>query len=172
MNTEHQQKVTLKGAPVTLLGIEAKTGNKAREFSVLDQAFKPVHLSDSAGKIRIISAVTSLDTSVCDAQTRRFNEIASSLGEAVEVITISMDLPYAQKRWCGAAGIDRVKVCSDHRDAQFGIAFGVLIKESRLLARAIFIIDREDVIRYVEYVKEITEQPDYDRALSFVKSML
>lgn len=171
MTEAREQQITFKGEPITLLGYEVKVGEKARNFIVLDQTLSAVSFEDSAGKIRIINVVQSLDTSVCDAQTRRFNEAATELGDAVEIITISMDLPFAQQRWCGAAGIERVKVYSDHRDAHFGIAFGVLIKELRLLARAVFVVDGDGVIRYVEYVKEVTEHPDYNKVLNFVKTM-
>jgi len=171
MTEARERQIMFKGKPVTLLGYEAKVGDKARNFTVLDQTLSPVSLEDAPPKIRLISAVPSLDTPVCDAQTRLFNEVAAKLADNVEIITISMDLPFAQKRWSGAAGIDRVKIYSDHRDAHFGIAFGVLIKELRLLARAVFVVDEDGVIRYTEYVKEVTEHPDYDKVLNFVKSI-
>lgn len=156
--------VTFKGNPLTLIGPEIKTGSKAPEFQVLAQDLSPVTLANSQGKTRLISVVPSLDTPVCDAQTRRFNQEASKLPN-VDILTISMDLPFAQKRWCGAAGIDRVKVLSDHKDSSFGNAYGVLIKELRLLSRSIFVVDGGGTVRYVEYVPEVTSHPNYDAAL-------
>lgn len=167
---ERQGLVTFKGNPLTLIGQEIKVGSKAPEFSVLGQDLSAVTLDQFQGKNILISVVPSLDTGVCDAQTRRFNEEASKL-ENVQIITISMDLPFAQKRWCGAAGIDRVKVVSDHRDASFGIAYGVLMKELRLLARSIFVIDRNCTIRYIEIVPEMTSSPNFDAALEAVKQI-
>jgi len=160
-----------KGNPLTLLGPEIKSGDRAPEFQVLGQDLIPVKLSDTKGKVRLISVVPSLDTPVCDAQTRRFNEEASRLPAGVEIWTISMDLPFAQRRWCGAAGIDRVKVFSDHRDASFGLAYGCLVKELRLLARSIFVVDQRDTIRHVEYVREMTTHPNYESALAAVRQL-
>ncbi len=158
--------VTMKGNPLTLLGAEVKVGKPAPEFTVLDNDLKPVKFSSYRGKVRIVSSVPSLDTPVCDTETRRFNEEAVKLGSDVALLTISMDLPFAQKRWCAAAGIERVQTLSDHRDASFGMAYGVLIKELRLLARAVFLVDSEGVVRYIELVKEITTEPDYEAVLS------
>ena len=170
-SSERTGVVTFKGNPLTLLGPEIKLGDRAPEFQVLAQDLSPVSLSSGRGKVRLISVVPSLDTPVCDAQTRRFNEEAATLPAGVEVWTISMDLPFAQKRWCGAAGIDRIKVLSDHKDASFGTAFGALIKELRLLARALFVVDREGTVRHVEYVREVTTHPNYDAALAAVRKV-
>lgn len=168
---ERKGIVMMKGNPMTLQGEELKVGDKAPDFEVLDNNLKPVKLSSFKGKTLIISAVTSLDTSVCDTETRRFNQEAVNLGDEVEVLTISMDLPYAQRRWCGAAGIDRVKVLSDHREASFGMAYGVLIKELRLLARVIFVVDKTGIVRYVQTVNEIASEPDYNAVIDAVKKL-
>ena len=162
--------VTFKGNPLTLIGPKITVSSRAPDFHVIATDLSPVTLADSRGKRRLISVVPSLDTPVCDAQTRRFNQEAAALPN-VEILTISMDLPFAQKRWCGAAGIDRVKVLSDHRDASFGAAYGTLIQELRLLSRAIFVIDAGDIVRYVEYVPEVTSHPNYDAALAAVRSL-
>jgi len=172
MDIERGAAVTFKNKPVTLLGHEAKIGTKARDFTVLANDLKEVHLNNFSGKIIVVNVVVSLDTSTCDIQTRRFNEELSRLSDEIKVITISMDLPFAQKRWCGAAGLSNVETYSDHRDARFGVAFGVLIKELRLLARSVFVIDKAGVIRYVEYVKEGTNQPNYITAVNAVKALL
>ena len=156
--------VTFKGNPMTLVGPELKVGQKAPDFQVLAQDLSPVTLASSRGKTRLISVVTSLDTGICDAQTRRFNEEAAKLPNAA-ILTISADLPFAQKRWCGAAGIDKVQVLSDHKETSFGTAYGVLMKELRLLSRSIFVIDASDTVRYVEYVPEVASHPNYDAAL-------
>ncbi len=163
---------TMKGNPLTLLGNDVKVGDNAPDFQVLDNDMGPVTRADFKGKVLILSAVTSLDTSVCDTETRRFNDEATKLGEDVVIVTVSMDLPFAQKRWCGAAGIDRVKTVSDHRDASFGEAYGVLVKELRLLARAVFVVDREGVIQYVQRLKEGTDEPDYDAVLGAVGALV
>jgi len=172
MAQERSGAVTFLGNPLTALGSELKAGEKAPAFSVLSNDLKPVTLADSAGKVRLLSVVPSLDTPVCDMQTRRFNQEASSLGDNVAILTLSMDLPFAQKRWCGAAGVDRVYTLSDHKDASFGLAYGTLIKELRLLSRAIFVVDANDTIRYVEYVKEISSHPNYDAALAAARGAL
>lgn len=169
---ERSGAVTMKSNPLTLLGPELKVGDKAPEFSVLDNDLSPVTLSAYSGKVCIISSVPSLDTPVCDMETRRFNQEAANFGDDVVILTISMDLPFAQKRWCGAAGVDRVVTLSDHRDASFGSAYGVLIKELRLLARCVFVIDKEGVIRYVQLVKEVTQEPDYEAVLKALKACL
>lgn len=165
-------QVTFKNNPVTLLGNEVKVGDKAPDFTVLANDLSPVTLKDSEGKIRLFATVPSLDTGVCDAETRRFNEEAAKLGDDVIVYTVSVDLPFAQKRWCGAAGIDRVVTVSDHKDLSFGKAYGVAIEELRLLARAVFVVDREGIVRYVEYVSETTNHPDYEEAIKAVKELL
>jgi thiol peroxidase len=157
--------VTVKGTPVTLLGQEVRPGDRAPAFTVLDRELKERRLEDFAGKKVLISVTPSLDTPVCDMQARRFNEEAARLGDDVAVLNISVDLPFAIERFCTAAGIDRVEALSDHRDTSFGEAYGVLMKELRLLARAIFIVDTEGTVRYAEIVREIAEQPDYEEAL-------
>jgi len=162
----------MKGNPLTLVGKEAKVGEQAPDFEVLDNGLAPVRLSSCRGKVCILSSVPSLDTPVCDTQTRRFNQEAAGLSDDLAVLTISMDLPFAQARWCGAAGIDRVQTLSDHRDASFGQAFGLLIAELRLLARAVFVVDREGVIQYGQIVREITDEPDYAAALDAARKLL
>ncbi len=168
---ERKHAATMKGTPLTLIGPERTIGEKAPEFTVLRNDLTPAGLKDFAGNIKLIASVPSLDTPVCDRETRRFNSEAAGLGEDVVILTISMDLPFAQARWCGAAGIDRVITLSDHREASFGTAYGVLIKELRLLNRAVFVVDRDDIIRYVEYVRENTEFPDFDAALQAARSL-
>ncbi len=172
MSVERQGAVTFKGQPLTLVGPELKPGDKAPDFAIIDQSLQPVSLKDYAGKVVLLSVVPSLDTGICSAQTKRFNEEASKLPEDVAILTVSMDLPFAQARFCGAENIDRVKVLSDHRDASFAQAYGTLVKELRLECRAIFVIDRDGTIRYVEYVPEIASHPNYDAALAAVKSLL
>jgi thiol peroxidase len=164
--------VTMKGNPITLLGNPPEVGKPAPDFTVLDNGLQPVKLSSMKGKICLISAVPSLDTPVCDMQTRRFNQEAANLGDDVAILTISMDLPFAQKRWCGAAGVESVQTLSDHRDAAFGQAYGLLIKELRLLARALFVVDRDGVLRYSQLVPEVTNEPDYDSALEAAKKLV
>ncbi|MBM7692894.1 thiol peroxidase [Peribacillus deserti] len=161
--------ITFKGNPVTLLGNEVKVGDKAPNFTVLANDLSEVSLEDSKGSVRLISVVPSIDTGVCDAQTRRFNEEASNLGN-VKILTISVDLPFAQKRWCGANGIENVQTLSDHRDLSFGEAFGVAIQELRLLARAVFVVNSSDEVIYAEYVSEATDHPDYESAIEAVKA--
>jgi len=169
---ERKGIVTVKGNPVTLIGSEIKAGDKARDFTVVDGDLKEVRLKDFAGKIKVISVSASLDTPVCDMQARRFNQEAATLPVDVVILNITMDLPFAISRFCTTAGIDKVHAYSDHRDASFGNAYSVLIKELRLLARSIFIIDKNDVIRYIEIVPELTNHPDYDKALSAVRKLL
>ena len=164
--------VTAGGSPVTLTGNEIKVGDTAPDFEAVDNDMKPVRFSSFDGKVRIIAAVASLDTSVCDVETRRFNTEAAGLGGDVAILTISMDLPFAQKRWCGAAGVEQVTVLSDHRTAEFGNAYGVLIKENRLLARSVFVVDREGIVRYVQIVDELSHEPDYDAALKAAKELI
>lgn len=161
--------VTFKNNPVTLIGSEVKVGDKAPNFTVLANDMSAFSFDSTSGKVRLISSVPSVDTGVCDAQTRRFNEEATKLGN-VEVLTISMDLPFAQKRWCSASGLENVNTYSDHRDASFGEAFGVLMQELRLLARAVFVVDSNDVVTYVEYVSEGTTHPNYEAAIEAVKA--
>jgi thiol peroxidase len=163
---ERKGIVTFAGNPLTLVGNEVKVGDRAPEFTALDKDLTEVKLSDFAGKVKVISVTPSLDTPVCDLQARKFNEEAGTLGDGVSVINISMDLPFAIARFCTSAGIEKIRTLSDHRDASFGHAYGVLIKELRLLARSIFVIDPSDVIRYMEVVSEIADQPDYGKALA------
>ncbi|MCX7571572.1 thiol peroxidase [Tumebacillus sp. DT12] len=166
-----RQTVTFKGGTVTLVGNEVKVGDQAPNFTVLANNLTPVTLEDSKGSVRIISVVPSVDTGVCDAQTRRFNEEAANLGD-VKILTVSVDLPFAQGRYCGAAGIENVQTLSDHRDLSFGHAYGVVIKELRLLARATFVIDKNDKLVHVEYVPEVTTHPDYEAAIAAAKAAL
>lgn len=163
-------KVTFSNNPVTLVGKEVTVGDSAPDFTVLATDLSPVTLADSKGKVRLISVVPSIDTGVCAKQTRKFNEEASSLGDDVSILTISVDLPFAQKRWCGAEGIDAVQMLSDHRDFSFAEAYGVGMAEFRLLARSIFVVDKNDKVTYVEYVSEGTNHPDYEKALEAVKA--
>lgn len=170
MATERKGAVTFKGNPLTLVGPELKKGDKAPDFKVLANDLSEATLASSKGKTRVLSVVPSLDTPICDLQTKRFNEEAAKMPKNVAVLTLSMDLPFAQKRWCGASNAKNVQTLSDHRDASFGTAYGVLIKELRLLARSIFIVDPDDKLIYVQYVKEVTEHPDYDKALSALQA--
>ncbi len=165
---ERHGAVKFKGGPLTLVGPEIGVGVKAPEFQAVAQDLSTATLSQFTGSPVLISVVPSVDTPVCDAEIRRFNQEAAKLPN-VHILTISMDLPFAQKRWCGAAGIDRVQVISDHKDASFGRAYGTLIKELRLLSRAIFVIDGAGTVRYVEYVPEITSHPNYDAALAAIR---
>lgn len=160
--------VTFQHEPVTLLGNEVKVGDQAPNFNVLTNDLKEVTLDDYKGKVKLISVVPSIDTGVCADQTKRFNEEAAAIGN-VQVLTVSMDLPFAQKRWVTQHNIDQLDILSDHRDASFGHQYGVLIKELRLLARAIFVVDSNDKVNYVEYVSEVSNHPDYDAALEAAK---
>lgn len=169
---ERTGMITMKGNPLTLVGKALKVGEPAPDFEVLDNDLTVVSLSSFKGKVCVISTVPSLDTPVCDMETRRFNEEAGKLGAEVRILAISMDLPFAQKRWCGAAGVDKVVTLSDHRDASFGTTYGVLIKELRLLARAVFVLDREGTVRYIQIVKEVTDEPDYNAVLEAVNKLL
>jgi len=164
--------ITFKGNPFTLLGAELKVGAKAPEFRVVDNSLAPVTLASYSGKIKVISAVPSLDTPVCDTETRRFNQEAAGLPDNVVVLTISLDLPFAQKRWCGAAGIDRVTTLSDYQERSFASAYGILIKELKLLSRSVFVIDANDTIRYIQIVPEVTSEPDYAAVIAAVKSLV
>lgn len=162
-------QVTFQNNPVTLVGEEVRVGNVAPDFTVLANDLSPVTLADTKGKVRLISVVPSLDTGVCAEQTRIFNEEATALSDDVEVLTISVDLPFAQARWCGAEGIDAVQTLSDHKELSFGKAYGVVIEELRLLARSIFVVDKNDKVAYVEYVSEVTDHPNYEKAIEAVK---
>lgn len=168
---ERKGIITFKGTPMTLVGPEIKVGAKAPEFRVVDTSLTPRGLSDYAGKIKIVSAVPSLDTPVCDTETRRFNAEAANLVDEIIVLTISLDLPFAQKRWCGSAGIDRVTTLSDYQERSFASAYGILINELKLLTRAIFVIDQNDIVRYVQIVPEVTSEPDYQAVLAAVKDI-
>ncbi|WP_409345741.1 thiol peroxidase [Paenibacillus sp. MBLB4367] len=172
MAQERTGVATLKGNPLTLVGNEVKVGDKAPNFQLNKDLMNQVSLSDYAGKVKLISVVPSLDTGVCDAQTRRFNEEAAKLGDNVVVLTVSVDLPMAQARWCGAAGIDKVVTLSDYKTRNFGEAYGVLIKEVQLLMRSIFVIDANDTVQYVEYLGEMTSHPNYENAVEAVKKLV
>ena len=169
---ERKGIVESKGKQLTLLGPEIRVGDKAPDFRVVDSGLAPVGLADFRGKVKVISAVPSLDTPVCDAETRRFNQEAAKLPGNVVVLTISMDLPFAQKRWCAAAGVEKVKTLSDYQDRSFASAYGVLIKETKLLARFVFVVDGSDVVRYIQHVKELGTEPDYEAVLGAVKALL
>jgi len=162
----------MHGNPLTLVGSAVKAGDQAPEVTLINNDLAPVRISDYKGKVLVISAVPSLDTPVCDLETRRFNSEAAGLGDQVVILTVSMDLPFAQKRWCGAAGVERVITLSDHREAAFGQAYGLLIKELRLLARCVLVLDREQKIRYVQLVKELSSEPDYAAVLAAVKKLV
>jgi len=164
---ERPGATTLKGNPFTLIGPELKAGDQAPDFSLVDNTLKTVTLADTGNQVRIISVVPSLDTPVCDAQTRRFNLEAAKL-PGVAILTVSMDLPFAQKRWCGAYGVDNIRMLSDHRDGSFGSGYGTLIKELRIESRAIFVIGADNRILHVEYVKEVADHPNYETALAAV----
>jgi len=172
MTQERTGIITLKGNPATLLGPEVGVGAVAPEFTVVDNALQPVTLADSKGKIRLITTVPSLDTPTCDTMTRRFNQDCAALPADVVVDTISLDLPFAQKRWCGNAGIERVRTLSDYRERSFALAYGLLCKELMLLARAVLIIDRDGKIAYRQIVPEVTAEPDYAAALDALKTLL
>jgi thiol peroxidase len=169
---ERPGDATFQGQPLTVIGPRLKAGDPAPDFELLANDLAPVRLSQSAGKIRLIAAVPSLDTPVCDLEVKTFNkQIEAYLGR-VQAYTVSADLPFAQARWCGAAGVKNVQSLSDHRDMSFGDSYGTHIKELRLEARAVFVVDAAGVIRYVEYIKEITNSPNYDAALNAIKSLL
>jgi len=167
-----ERSAAFKGNPITLVGPELKAGDKAPDFTLNKNLLETVSLKDYAGKIKLISVVPSIDTGVCDAQTRRFNEEAAGLGDNVVVLTVSADLPFAQARWCAAAGIDRVVLLSDYKGNTFGQSYGVLIKEFALDMRSIFVLDGQDNITYVEVLPEMTEHPNYEAAIAAVKALL
>ena len=169
MSNERGGVTTMKGNPITLIGPELKAGDSAPDFSVITQALEPANLASSAGKVRLFSAVPSLDTPVCSVQTKRFAEEVANLPDNVEVITVSADLPFAQKRWCGAEEVQATTL-SDHRSLSFAESYGVLIKELRILARAIFVVDANDKITYVEIVPEVASEPDYAKAIEAAKA--
>jgi len=171
MTIERGAAVTFHGEPMTVIGPKLEAGDKAPNATLVANDGSTVSLDDYAGKLRLISVVYSLDTGICDLQTHRFNSEAANLGPDAVVLTISTDLPMAQKRWCGAAGIDRVITLSDHRLMSFGDAFGTHIKELRMEQRSIFVIDKDGIVRYVEYVPEVSQHPDYDKALAVAKAL-
>lgn len=172
MTQERQGVVTFRGNPLTLLGPNLQVGEKAPDFRVVDTDLNPVSLSDFSGKVVLISVTPSLDTPVCDLQGRKFNELAAGLSDDVVVVNISVDLPFAQRRWCGANNIDRIKVLSDYQERDFGLKYGVLIKELKLLARSVWIVDKDGVIRYKQIVPEVTNEPDYDAAMKALKEIV
>jgi thiol peroxidase len=169
---ERTNVTSFNGTSLTLLGPELKVGDKAPDFQVVDPALEAVSLADFADKIKIVCTVPSLDTPVCDREVRRFNQEAAQLSDSIVILTISLDLPFAQKSWCAAAGIERIKVLSDYQDRTFSFAYGVFIKELCLTSRSIFIIDAENVIQYIQHVPEIGEEPDYAAVLATTKSMI
>ncbi|REE82736.1 thiol peroxidase, atypical 2-Cys peroxiredoxin [Paenibacillus taihuensis] len=172
MAQERTGVATLKGNPLTLIGPELKVGDQAPDFQLNKSLVDVVSLKDFAGKVKLVSVVPSIDTGVCDAQTRRFNEEAGKFGDNVAILTVSVDLPFAQARWCGAAGVDKVVMLSDYRNNNFGEAYGVLIKDLNLDMRAIFVIDANDTIQYVEVLGEMTEHPNYENALNALQALV
>lgn len=167
-----QGAVLFKGNPAALVGPELRVGDQAPDFQVVDNGLQPVTLATDAGKVRLVVATPSLDTPVCDTMTRQFNQQAAEFPDSVATYVISVDLPFAQKRWCGNAGIDKVKTLSDYQDRSFGLNYGLLLQNLKLLARAVFVIDRDDKIAYYELVPEVTTEPDYAAALEAVKKLL
>jgi len=166
---ERPGATTLRGDPKTLVGPELKPGDPAPDFDAVDNSLKPVNLAATGDHVRIFSVVPSLDTPVCDAQTKRFNEEAAKMPN-VDIYTVSMDLPFAQKRWCGAFGVDKVKMLSDHKEASFGTHYGTLIKELRIESRAIFVVGKDNKIKHAEYVKEVADFPNYETALAAARA--
>ncbi len=169
---ERSNIITFQGNPLTLVGDEVRVGDKAPDFKLVANDLSPVTLSDYSGKTLILSCVPSLDTEVCDRETRKFNELAATLGDDLKVLTVSMDLPFAQARWCGAAGIDKVQTLSDYQTASFGENYGVLIKELHLLSRTIFVVDGSGKVQYVQVVGEMTDEPNYDEVLNVVRELV
>jgi thiol peroxidase len=167
---ERPAATTLRGNPLTVVGPELKAGDKAPDFQAVDDSLKPVDLNSTGHSVRIFSVVPSLDTPVCDMQTKRFNEEAGKLPN-LKIYSVSMDLPFAQKRWCGAYGVDHIKMISDHRSGSFGEHYGTLIKDLRIMSRAIFVVDQDNTIKHAEYVKEVADHPDYEAALKVAKSL-
>jgi thiol peroxidase len=167
---ERPAATTMRGKPLTLLGPELKAGEKAPEFEAVTDTLQAVNLEKTGHAVRIFSVIPSLDTPVCDAQTKRFNEEAAKL-PGIEIYTISMDLPFAQKRWCGAFGVDKIKMLSDHRTGSFGENYGTMIKDLRIESRAIFVLDKDGTIKHVEYVKEVADHPNYEAALTAAKAL-
>ncbi|MCR8659129.1 thiol peroxidase [Paenibacillus endoradicis] len=171
MSQERTGVAAFKGSPLTLVGPQLNIGDQAPDFKLNKSLGEIVSLEDFAGKVKLISVIPSIDTGVCEAQTRRFNEEATKLGDNVAILTVSADLPFAQARWCGAEGINDVILLSDYRDNNFGIAYGVFIKEFAIDMRSIFVLDQNNVIQYVEYVSEMSSHPDYEAALAAAKQL-
>ncbi|NIS81980.1 MAG: thiol peroxidase [Anaerolineales bacterium] len=173
MTQERFGLIQFDGVDQTIIGEDLEVGEKAPEFIAVGQDWSEVNpLREASGKVRVLAAVPSLETSVCDRETRRFNEEAVGLGEEVVIYVISMDLPFTQKRWCGAAGVDRVRTLSDHKFADFGPKYGVLIKEKRLLRRAVFVVDRDDDVVYRDYLPALGDEPNYEEVLKAVQKAL
>ncbi|WP_316348457.1 thiol peroxidase [Desulfuromonas acetoxidans] len=172
MSEKRTGVITFKGNPVTLVGPDITVGDNAPDFKVVDNGLQPVTLDSAKGKVQLIAVVPSIDTGVCDTMTRKFNQDAADLPDSVAVYTISVDLPFAQGRWCGNAGIERVKTLSDYQDRSFGLAYGLLIDELKLLARAVYVVDAQGKVAYREIVSEVTAEPDYQAALNAVKALL
>ena len=171
MVQERKGLITMHGDPLTLIGDEIKVGDKAPDFTVTQDDMSPFSLSDMEDGVKILSVVPSLDTKVCQLQTNKFNEMAADLGD-VQILTISVDLPFAQSRFSDDNSIDKLKIVSDYKDLDFGMKYGFVLEELRLLSRGLVILDKENTVKYVEYVKEVTEQPDYDKALEEVKKLI
>jgi thiol peroxidase len=169
---ERKGVITFKGGPLTLVGPELKVGQKAPDATLTANDLSEVKISSFAGKVVVLSCVPSLDTPVCDIQTRKFNETAGQMGKDVVILTVSMDLPFAQARWCGAAGVKNVKTLSNYKDAQFAASYGLLIKELHLITRAVIVLDKQQAIRYIQIVPEVTTEPDYNAVLQAVKGLL
>jgi thioredoxin-dependent peroxiredoxin len=173
MTTERFGILKFRGQSVTVLGEDLKAGEAAPEFTVQSLEWAQFHgLADTAGKVRIISAVLSLETEVCDRETKRFNQEAAALGKDITILVISTDLPFTQKRWCGAAGVDQVTVLSDHLTTDFGLKYGVLVKEGRFLRRAVFVVNRTGKLTYVAYMPALGDEPDYARVLQAAQAAL
>lgn len=170
--TKNNTKVTFAGNPMTLLGSEVKTGSTANNFTALDQGLAPVQLSDFDGKVKVLSIFPSIDTGVCSAQTHRFNKEAASLDKNIQIITLSNDLPFALGRFCGAEGISNLITLSDHKELDFGLKYGFAVEELRLLARGVVVIDKDNTVKHVEYVTEMTDEPNYEAALEVAKSLV
>ena len=168
---QRENAVKMKGNPITLIGPELKKGDPAPDFRCMEAFGSEVDLGNFGDDVKVFNVVVSVDTPVCDVQIRRFNEEAAGLSDSVQIITVSMDLPFAQSRYCAAAGVERVRTASDYQHASFGEAYGVLIKENRLLARAIFVVGPDNTLAHVEYVSDIVNEPDYDAALEAIKSI-
>ncbi len=172
MSIERDSAVTLKGNPITLIGPELKIGDKAPDF-ICDQGLMPkVSLADMGDSVKVFNVILSVDTPVCSAQTRRFNEEAANISGDLKIYTVSSDLPFAQKRFCGSEGIERVENISDYLGNNFGSAYGILIKDKGLLARAVFVLDKDNTVKHVEYVTEIASEPNFEAALSVIKSLV